>query len=335
MKVEISKIKIAERIRKSVTHIRELAENIEEHGLINAITVMPGTVDGEYQLLAGLRRLKAAKYLGWTEIKASVLTPSDAEEALLIEISENEQREEFNSQEKLDYGRQLERLEVAKARERMSQGGKGGAKQGVDDRPTLRTRETVGKQIGMSGRNYDRLKYIGDTAPELLEQIDNKQHSINSAYEELRAKEKASVMPVPDKVPEIPKGSAKKSEVAPPPAQTTAKLPDAANPAAQLPSVESGEKKAAVYTSPSAPSLPRVTTPDPAKPVDRVTELEQLLRTERSRAATAESQLARDRELWHNDVLHRDSTIQNLKLQLKAAHEKIQELEDKFNAKSD
>ena len=344
MKVEISKIITAERIRKSVTNIAELAANIKQHGLFHPITVMQGISEsgGAYQLLAGLRRLKAVQSLGWAEVDVTVVSPKDAEEALCIEISENEQREQFTSAEKLDYGRQLERLESLKARERMSQGGKGGVKQGVDDRPNLRTREIVGKQIGMSGRTYDRLKCIADTAPQLLEKIDSNQHSINSAYEESRAVKKAATFPVPqDNVPKIPKGDTRRSDEEPSLAQAPAKMPNAVRPAARLPVPEAAKPSASPYTSPSAPPLPRA-IPESPKLVDRVTELEQQLRAERGRAATAESELARLKELRHNDILHKDSIIDSLTRQnaelkeaLSAALLKIQESEETENAEFD
>ena len=84
MKIAIDKIKITERIRKNITSIDELAANIRVHGLITPIAVMQ--LDGEeYQLLAGLRRIRAMELIGETEIDAKVFNTLDAEEALQIE----------------------------------------------------------------------------------------------------------------------------------------------------------------------------------------------------------------------------------------------------------
>ncbi len=91
MRIKINDIKAAERIRKEVRNIDALAADICENGLICPIAVMPS---GEgYQLLAGLRRLRAMEALGETEIEANVYPASDAEAALRIEFAENEQRE--------------------------------------------------------------------------------------------------------------------------------------------------------------------------------------------------------------------------------------------------
>ena len=99
MKVQISKIKITKRIRKEIANLAELSEDIRSNGLINPITVM-SLEAGEYQLLAGLRRLRATEMLGHNEIAATIVTPADAEAMLYIEISENEQREPFTFQKR-------------------------------------------------------------------------------------------------------------------------------------------------------------------------------------------------------------------------------------------
>ena len=91
--------------------------------MINPITVIAAN-DGEFRLIAGLRRLKAAQALGWDDIEVYVVSPADAEAELLIEISENEQREPFTFSEKMDFARIIEEIESAKARERMLSGKK-------------------------------------------------------------------------------------------------------------------------------------------------------------------------------------------------------------------
>jgi ParB-like chromosome segregation protein Spo0J len=195
MKVQISKIKVTSRIRKEITKIDELADDISAHGLLNPITVMPLN-DGDYQLLAGLRRLRAVEMLGHDEIAVNVISPANAEEELRIEISENEQREPFTFTEKMDFARLLGDIEQAKAKERMSLGGKGGIDlEGKDRGPYLegkQSRDVIGEKIGMSGRQYDRAKYIADNASaEVIEELDNGKRSIRPTYDELRAAEKA------------------------------------------------------------------------------------------------------------------------------------------------
>jgi len=77
----------------------------------------------------------------------------------------------------MDYARLIEEIERAKAKERMSFGGKGGMEQeGVDRGPYLdrkQSRDVIGEKIGMSGRQYDRAKHISVNATDdVIEELD-------------------------------------------------------------------------------------------------------------------------------------------------------------------
>jgi ParB family chromosome partitioning protein len=209
VKAAIERIIIKERIRKDITKISELAEDIKRNGLLNPVTLMR-VEGGALQLLAGLRRIRAVQLLGWADIEGNVVAPADAEAALRIEISENEQREPFTYSEKMDYARILEEIESAKALERKKEGQLlggtiGGRGRSKDDSLVFpgtpsyqdngdakkKTRDIVGGKIGMSGVQYDRAKYIADNAtPEVIEQLDRGERTIRGTYDELRAKEK-------------------------------------------------------------------------------------------------------------------------------------------------
>ncbi len=81
--------------------IAELAESIKRFGLLNPVTVFPK--EDKYILLAGQRRLLAAKELDWKEIPANILsTPPDAVEAKAISYSENVMRRDLTRAEKKD-----------------------------------------------------------------------------------------------------------------------------------------------------------------------------------------------------------------------------------------
>jgi hypothetical protein len=211
VKAAIESIIIKERIRKDVTKIDELAEDIKKNGLINPVTVM-ALGDGNYQLIAGLRRIKAIQSMGLTEIEVNVVSPTDAGAILSIEISENEQREPFTCSEQSYYGKLIEVIERAKADERKAEGqSRGGSTAGNgrnkesclrDPGPTsnsttpYRVRDAVGEKLGISGKQYDRIKYITNNAPpEVIEQIDKGERSVRGTYDELRAKEKAAALP--------------------------------------------------------------------------------------------------------------------------------------------
>jgi len=72
----------------------ELAASIAQHGLLQPVTVRP-LAGGQYQLIAGERRLRAVRLLGKPTITARVMQVSDDRAALLC-MMENLQREELH-----------------------------------------------------------------------------------------------------------------------------------------------------------------------------------------------------------------------------------------------
>src|SRR4051812_16766176 len=57
--------------------LQELADSIKVHGLAQPVLVSPSAVPGEYELIAGERRLRAAKMAGLTEIPCVVRSVTD------------------------------------------------------------------------------------------------------------------------------------------------------------------------------------------------------------------------------------------------------------------
>lgn len=78
----------------NVEAIRDLAESIRQHGLLQPVLVrrLP---DG-YQLLAGERRWRAARLAGVTRIPALVREAPDESTRLVVGLIENLQREDLN-----------------------------------------------------------------------------------------------------------------------------------------------------------------------------------------------------------------------------------------------
>jgi ParB family transcriptional regulator, chromosome partitioning protein len=84
--VPICKIRqSANQLRGCLENLNELAESIEQHGLLQPIVVRP--LDGEYEVVAGNRRLAAARILKLRKISCQVIELSDREayEAGLVE----------------------------------------------------------------------------------------------------------------------------------------------------------------------------------------------------------------------------------------------------------
>jgi ParB family chromosome partitioning protein len=77
--------------------LQRLADSIASHGLLQAVVVRP--VNGGYQLIAGERRLRAARLAGWTEVPVTIVEADDRQTAELA-IVENLQRKDLNALEK-------------------------------------------------------------------------------------------------------------------------------------------------------------------------------------------------------------------------------------------
>src|SRR3954471_20182050 len=87
--------------------IEELSRTIHIHGIIQPIVVRE-FADNKYEIIAGERRWRAMKKLGWTEAPAIVKNLSDTETAS-VALIENLQREELSPiEEAMAYGKLLE-----------------------------------------------------------------------------------------------------------------------------------------------------------------------------------------------------------------------------------
>jgi hypothetical protein len=191
-------------------------------------------------------------------------------------------------------------IEKAKALERMAEGGKGGIAQGTDGRPHLdngESRDAIGKKLGMSGRQYDRTKYIAENAPpEMIEQLDKEELTINKAYNALRIKEKSEA--------DAPQDSYTVEDV------TTAQRLKA-------------EKAETRRRWKEIESLP---------PEDRIAILKREVESLQNHASNLASDFATLNNLYKSSSSHKDSIIENQEKQLTAAREKIKELEAKLAA---
>lgn len=139
----------AERQRKEfkAEALQELAESLSRIGQIQPIVL-----DDQDNLIAGERRLRAAKSLGWAEIKFTRFSALSPIEASIVELEENLKRENLTWQEQVDA--------VAKLHLLMSQQS--------DDW----TAEKTAKAIGVSPSTVSRLLTINSAAaqdPKILE----------------------------------------------------------------------------------------------------------------------------------------------------------------------
>ena len=106
MLVPIEDIKVKKRLRKEMGDINALADSLKRFGQINPIVITKKNV-----LIAGERRLEAARSLGWRTINAVVADISDELTMVEYELEENIQRRDFTQEETEEAARKIHKLQ--------------------------------------------------------------------------------------------------------------------------------------------------------------------------------------------------------------------------------
>jgi ParB family transcriptional regulator, chromosome partitioning protein len=94
---------------RSMMHPEELEDltaSIREHGVLQPLIVTPGDMGGRYVLIAGERRLEAARLAGLTSVPVLVRQATD-QQRLELAIIENVQRSDLSALEQAEAYRQL------------------------------------------------------------------------------------------------------------------------------------------------------------------------------------------------------------------------------------
>ena len=105
MQVNIKDIIIKKRARKDEGDLTSLMESLDKIGQLNPIIL-----NSKMELIAGYRRLTAAKKLGWTKISATILEIHDKADMLAIEIDENVHRLAFDDADLAEAYKKLQKL---------------------------------------------------------------------------------------------------------------------------------------------------------------------------------------------------------------------------------
>lgn len=105
MRIAIDSVIIKKRVRKETGELNGLVESMKKYGQLNPIVI-----NRKNELLAGYRRLEAARLLGWNSVYAIVVDKNEAEGMLAIELDENVQRLNLSSEEIAEGFARLEKL---------------------------------------------------------------------------------------------------------------------------------------------------------------------------------------------------------------------------------
>lgn len=128
-----------------VAELAQLAESLKQHGILQPLVVRRKG-DGFFELIAGERRLRAAKLAGLRQVPVTIRNSTD-EQALVLALLENLQREDLNP------------MEAARAYQRMS-------------KEFGFTQDTIAQQIGKdrsSIANISRLVNLPNEIQNLVE----------------------------------------------------------------------------------------------------------------------------------------------------------------------
>jgi N6-adenosine-specific RNA methylase IME4 len=162
--VKISDITIPENRMRPVGNLDAL---IESMGTIGQLC--PVVLSESLTLIAGLHRIEAAKSLGWTQVKASIVTVSDID-AQIAEIDENLIRNELTTLERSVHIARRKELYIAKFPE-TKHGGAGrrgsGNGQTVSENEIVSFSEDTAKKTGVSRRTIEHDVKIG-TMPDAV-----------------------------------------------------------------------------------------------------------------------------------------------------------------------
>lgn len=114
MRVKIEDLKIGKNWSRTfgVGDIQDLADSMNAHGQITPIII-----DGQNNLIAGFRRVAAAKQLGWDEIEATV--NAIGRDGKIVNLIENMQRENLTLWEEIQsirdvFGPEVSQGEIAR-----------------------------------------------------------------------------------------------------------------------------------------------------------------------------------------------------------------------------
>src|SRR5216684_6612058 len=203
--MNIEQIQVGFRYRKDLGDLHALADSIAEVGLLHPVVVTP-----EGRLIAGQRRLKACRLLGWSDVPVTVV---DLLQAARGEAHENFVRKDLLPSEIVALKRAIEPLERREARERQ------GSRADLCHPATVAecqraspgdTRDKIARYLGVGRTTIERAEAIVDAAEEepeeygrLVEQMD-RTGKVAGVYRRLNVLKQSRELIVA--TPELPTG---------------------------------------------------------------------------------------------------------------------------------
>jgi ParB family chromosome partitioning protein len=152
----------------------EMADSVKQYGVLVPGLVRP-KADGGYEMIAGHRRKKASELAG-KETMPCIVRELDNDQAIIIMVDSNLQRESILPSEKaFAYKMKLEAMKRQAGRP---------SKENVSQVGTQkRSDQVLAEQIGESRNQIQRYIRLTELSPSVLEMVDEKQIAFNPAVE--------------------------------------------------------------------------------------------------------------------------------------------------------
>ncbi len=155
-----------------------LVDSIRENGILNPVIVRPDQT-GNYEMISGHRRLHAAGIVGLEKIPAIVKEMTD-DDAIIKMVDANIQREEILPSERaFSFKMKMDALGRQGYRSDLSCGTEFHTKS-ADER---KTRQTIGNDAGMTGRQVTKYIRLTELIPEVLDITDEKKITLAMAVD--------------------------------------------------------------------------------------------------------------------------------------------------------
>lgn len=164
----------------------DMVESVREHGVL--VPTIVRTAPGGYEMLAGHNRLNAARIAGLTEIPAIVKENLTDEEAWVYAVETNVIQRSFNdlsmSERIVVLSTRYDKVCGAKKREEIlaelhTLSGDGGH----DVHQQAKSREIIGKELGLTGRHIARYVRCKELIPEFKGMLDDGSLTMVAAVE--------------------------------------------------------------------------------------------------------------------------------------------------------
>ncbi|WP_270619130.1 ParB/RepB/Spo0J family partition protein [Paenibacillus macerans] len=154
----------------------EMADSVKQYGVLVPGLVRP-KADGGYEMVAGHRRKKASELAG-SETMPCIVRELDDDQATIIMVDSNLQREYILPSEKaFAYKMKLEAMKRQGQRTDLTSAQLGRKLEGKE------SREILAEQVGESKNQISRYIRLTELTPSILEMVDDKRIAFNPAVE--------------------------------------------------------------------------------------------------------------------------------------------------------